>query len=117
MSKHTPEPWETDCHEHDEPHLSITIRAVNDKHDKICRVWIDDACFDRNPQQRANAHRIVDCVNALAGIDNPAEFVAAVRELVDMRIGYSGECCFTEKRYWQKVSAMLNTPKEADNGK
>jgi hypothetical protein len=38
-------------------------------------------------QCEANALRIVDCVNALAGIPNPADFVRAARELADIADG------------------------------
>ena len=34
-------------------------------------------------EAEANARRIVDCVNALAGIENPAAFVEAARGMAD----------------------------------
>lgn len=57
---HTKEPWKIMQH----PEL------VRDSEGKII------ARADPN-----NADRIVACVNALAGIDDPAAFMAAVREL------------------------------------
>lgn len=38
----------------------------------------------------ANVDRIIACVNALAGIDNPAEYMAAVAKLVNV---VEGEVC------------------------
>jgi hypothetical protein len=31
----------------------------------------------------ANANRVVECVNAMEGIENPVEFMATVRKLVE----------------------------------
>lgn len=68
--KHTPEPWKVGKFGH-----SIT---PSNGRGSICR-------FEglRNMLQRyeANAKRIVNCVNACAGIDNPPE---AIRKLVEV---------------------------------
>ena len=41
----------------------------------------DGKCYKEN---QANARRIVDCVNALAGIPDPAALVASHRQLVEV---------------------------------
>jgi len=51
----TPGPWETDCETHDVPHQDIRIMRGTRS---ICKVWIDDACYDENPQQENNANFI-----------------------------------------------------------
>lgn len=55
--KHSPGPWRTDEDEHDAPHQNIQILDAEGR--KIAEVWIDDACFDGNPRQEANAHLMV----------------------------------------------------------
>lgn len=68
--KHTPEPWRVFHDSHIESEETKTA---------ICRF------FDRRehdyPNHIANAARIVECVNALAGIDNPAEWVEKMKKL------------------------------------
>ena len=79
MAKHTKGPWETDCSDHDQPYLNIKIRAARKLAHTICTVYIDDAPVrDYNDEQKANAARIVACVNALEGY-NPD----AVRDVVE----------------------------------
>ena len=81
MSNHTPEPWFDDRATHDEPYQNIKI--LGDENRGICWLWIDDAPVDDwNSEQRANASRIVTCVNACAGMEDP---VAEIDELKRQR--------------------------------
>jgi hypothetical protein len=66
----------------------------------------------------ADAERIAECVNACDGIKYPAEFVAAVRELVATRNtqeGLDGWIESVDSDKLNRLAAMLT--KEADNGK
>jgi hypothetical protein len=62
--KHTPTPWEL--------HASIPGLINGPNHTAIVET------HDIN--EEANAARIVQCVNACEGIEDPAAFVAAIRE-------------------------------------
>ncbi len=68
MSKHTPGPWNVGSHGH----------ILKDKNTfdfvRIASPYRDGA-FESDPVAIANAARIVACVNALEGIEDPAEFV------------------------------------------
>ena len=82
MSKHTPEPWFDDRATHDEPYQNIKI--LGDENRGICWLWIDDAPVDDwNAEQRANANRIVTCVNACAGMADPATEIAELKRQRD----------------------------------
>lgn len=59
MGKHTPEPWEAQW----QPRLSV-IHGPEGEHIADTGCWRDD----EHPEMRANAERIVACVNACAGI-------------------------------------------------
>lgn len=80
MGTHTPEPW----HLHPKDRYPRTIcvlidgREVQISEANIPRIDVEDAVEMAN----ANAARIVACVNALAGVPDPAAFVKAARELV-----------------------------------
>ena len=78
MSKHTPEPWIWIGTDEDKTLTSPTANYViiagtcsND--DGTVGLYIN----------QANADRIVACVNALAGIDDPAAFVEAAKAVVE----------------------------------
>lgn len=68
-TKHTPEPWHTEG-AHIEP-------AFLDRDGHIARCYADVGSADLD---RANAARAVACVNACAGIEDPAAALAAARE-------------------------------------
>lgn len=67
--KHTQGQWKV--------HSRILF-AVTDQFENDVAVCVTSAV--RHDQQ-ANAKRIVDCVNAFAGIDDPAEYMAGVKLL------------------------------------
>jgi len=50
------------------------------------RIWADSGAVcllygDKTSEAKANAARIVACVNAMQGIDDPAQFMRDVRDL------------------------------------
>ena len=63
--QHTPEPWGYDGH------------GINDHAGRrLAKVSIEQFySTGRNPEFDANSERIVACVNAMQGIENPADFV------------------------------------------
>ena len=46
------------------------------------------SCFLDNQLDEANATRIVECVNACAGIENPGDAMREAREALEIAIGY-----------------------------
>ena len=86
MSKHTPEPWVVDdgidCPENMADEI---LRNAGEENEWVA-VGIEDEegyassvayCHPNNSQ------RIVECVNAMAGIEDPTAFVAAVRKILE----------------------------------
>ena len=68
-TKHIQEPWKID-----------TIRGSNDDGWEVYLIPETGPESDWHRKiAKANAARIVACVNALAGIENPAEYIAAFR--------------------------------------
>lgn len=72
MTGHTKEPWEVDGE-----YCQFVI-GQNDK------TVADCSLFDDDELERANARRIIDCVNPLAGIPDPAAYVAAFDGMVGL---------------------------------
>lgn len=92
MSRHTPEPW----------NFEGQVKLVGTLDSGQCNEWVGSIFQGTESRYRgeicqfqsatnidgikpnealANASRIVDCVNSLAGISNPSDFVLAAREL------------------------------------
>lgn len=67
--KHTPEPWEVGMSGLSFTNGKIVLGRVNYSH------LIDEG------EPKANAQRIVSCVNAMHGIENPSEWVKTVKEV------------------------------------
>ena len=97
---HTPEPWDyVPSTEHHGPYIT------SDHGSTICDLYVmsqPDKLSIRNggpskpipflaEMADPNAKRIVDCVNAMAGIDDPAKTIAyvkkTIRKALDQRIG------------------------------
>ena len=80
MSKHTAEPWSDgwgmDVH-------AVPAGVPNDVDDtRVVRV-ATTFCTDGAGRPRTwDARRIVQCVNGMTGIDDPAQFVQDVRDLL-----------------------------------
>lgn len=88
MNKHTPELWEVD----DELQICVrgsVIALINDRG----RAYADE--------DSANAIRIVACVNALAGIENPAD----LRQQRDELLKCMGMIAWSNDSKWQSDCA------------
>jgi hypothetical protein len=89
VSKHTPEPWTAYTGPLRARQFPTKIIEIQGTDGKPIVAWPG---FDGVPGQRrrvlANAERACDCVNALAGIDNPAEFVRLVREIAKASVSF-----------------------------
>lgn len=70
MNKHTPEPWEVDSM------MVVGPRSEADDQTFGMIIGLADIYGDN---EKADATRIVACVNALAGIDDPEAFMQDVR--------------------------------------
>jgi hypothetical protein len=84
-AKHTPEPWRYDgipWKEGENIYGTFDIHAENKK-------WIGDTKpyggenFTGIEEAEANAQRIVQCVNACKGIENPGETIVELAEACD----------------------------------
>lgn len=72
--KHTPEPWRVD--EYKNPCLMFaSIEVDHGKVKFIASVYTTNHSEYGNETARANAERIVACVNACAGIHDPKELI------------------------------------------
>jgi len=79
--KHTSTPWQVLPEEHDKPYIRIrgTQLGCRYKVANVHAVLYDGASEREAEETRANAKRIVDCVNACADMDNPAAYVEKMR--------------------------------------
>lgn len=77
--KHSPEPWALNPYDGGAPEIYGFSHRGQTR--AIARVLYHNGSED--PEVRANAHRIVACVNALAGIEDPAAAIAAAREALE----------------------------------
>lgn len=75
MSKHTPGPWRIS---QDQPHVidSDKLKGIAG----CCAHLLYSE--PKHPEDLANAERIVACVNACEGIENPAKFISIARSVV-----------------------------------
>ena len=90
MSKHTPEPWELLDAEADKEYLRIRGTVLGGRY-KIANVlWpnYSESARDREAAETlANAERIIDCVNACAGMADPAAEIAELKRQLDELLG------------------------------
>ncbi len=88
MSKttHTPEPWE----------VGTSGTAVTNGKMVICR--ISDSHLLDEGEAEANTKRIVECVNALKGIDNPSQWVP-----------YAADCTVRIHNFETHIESLKNT--------
>lgn len=113
MAEHTPEPWMagtvgelTGLNRDELPIYTVEGSAGP----VIAMVWPIMADHDDDLQE-ANAARIVACVNALAGIEDPAAIVPLFKELLDW-----SESRDLDDPVWFKVRALLGEPCDACHG-
>jgi hypothetical protein len=78
MSQHTPTPWET----------SAVVSAGGVGWD-VCEASAGDMIADLQdcPNAEANAKRIVACVNACEGIDDPEQSIPAMKRALENILG------------------------------
>lgn len=73
--KHTPTPWKL---RHDD---TLIVSDNDNTEETICRFF--DRYEDDFPNSKANAARIAACVNALEGIENPEQWIATSKSLLN----------------------------------
>ena len=96
-TKHTPEPWALVprfTNRNDDPYIRTNHAGMNHVVATLTRL-VDDDLAD-TPRAEANGARIVACVNACAGIDDPMELrkqrdylMALVNELGETAVYWS----------------------------
>lgn len=115
MSKHTPEPWAIGSGSHVCGGWSgmIRVESPEDFHnngieypDGSTRSFTNVVCGTTGHSEtaRENILRIVACVNAMAGIDDPAAFVARAKRIEEAARDLIG--C------WQDDTSPLTNPIE-----
>lgn len=78
-TKHTPEPWEASRWKYYPNRTRIFGPLVGDKIQLIGETYGEET-------NEANADRIVECVNAMEGIDNPVEFISNIIKCLDIEV-------------------------------
>ncbi|MBL7942473.1 MAG: hypothetical protein JNM00_06890 [Flavobacteriales bacterium] len=74
-TKHTPEPWIVKAGPHENEHIIIAGNSQPGEK------RIAEGLMRGETYGKADADRIVACVNAMAGIDNPETFMQVVKQL------------------------------------
>ena len=101
--KHTQEPWRTGPTpfylKAGQTGSPITIRSPHHT-EEIATVW---TCA---LPTEANAKRIVDCVNALKGIENPNNFI---KELLEAYSKFLEEHGYMDTDWWQEEPYAIDT--------
>jgi methyl-accepting chemotaxis protein len=73
--KHTPTPWKVDTGSARDEYMYV-LGASNET---IAELYV----IDRGIQMKANAERIVACVNVMAGIEDPEQWVLNAKRLME----------------------------------
>lgn len=116
-TKHTPEPWTTKVYEENETRLLGPVEEDGNRH------WIGDIIGPLSNE--ANAKRIVECVNAMQGIDHPVELMSllrgikgedvlkAVKERDELRSAFSevADMLMKAKRHLNNIEPYFSSPK------
>ena len=89
MSKHTPEPWVIYPEECGVPYIRIrgSILGVRFKIANVITPTYEGAHERETAETRANAVRIVSCVNACAGMEDPMAEIAELKRQRDELLG------------------------------
>ena len=72
--KHTPEPWRITTHLSSD--ITHIVRRIDGEKHAVCIIRTNNA-----EEANANAARIVACVNACAGMDDPAAEIERLRDM------------------------------------
>lgn len=70
MSEHTKEPWKV-------------VRCIQNEYRSVAFSTKRDELYTTSPLLPEDARRIVACVNALAGVDDPKSIAKVLRDLLD----------------------------------
>jgi len=102
MTQHTPEPWK----------FEIRSAKVEIQPD-IAVVYVQPSRYDSSLSKArvANAARIVACVNAMAGIPDPAALVKSHGELVEALQNFENDDGHTPATIWAIRNAALANAK------
>lgn len=77
--KHTPEPWT--CRKSFDVKYNQRIFSIDsDQYEEVVTVWSCEPEGENIVSSEATANRIVDCVNAMTGIENPSEFIENLKQ-------------------------------------
>ena len=98
--KHTPEPWEVEGQFYD-AHRIVDTNGV-----PICQLWYKDE--SPMPNQESNAARIVACVNAMAGIEHPQQFVDNAIIIAGQSMDALGQIGQLRQEHEELLSAIKN---------
>lgn len=108
VNEHTPEPWKVE---------GVTIYSLNKHgynrfHSCVFDGEDDNKKRIKRSEQKANANRIVSCVNTLAGIPNVEEWMEKVRESVIKALcSMGGQDYFDDaKIHLYEALALFPTP-------
>jgi hypothetical protein len=125
--KHTPEPW---LAEGEFKQVGCLVRGLSTEwvgyvvqlnaekyRGEVCGFQSATNIDGIKPNEAlANATRIVSCVNALAGIPNPAEFVRAARELAEAANDEYARVAGDYGIYLDKIDSALSAFRAAGGG-
>ena len=101
-TKHTPEPWVV-------MPVNESWYGVQHTHHKFTPLGSCQLTVDYCPESKSNAARIVACVNACAGMEDPAAEIAALRARVaelDAQVPKKPEPNWDEAPVWAQYWAV-----------
>ena len=113
--EHTPEPWAVIETEHKK--ISY-IEVLANGYSPICRVFRKGKSgIKYTLPQKANAERIVACVNACAGIKNPDVVPKIIEVAKQLVADYNFQPRIRRSRAMTKIDTMLTSccPKQKEN--
>jgi len=109
---HTPEPWTHTklCGQASGPHAETCIGIVGKNGIAVAWINLNPSQGDKVEDGFADAGRVVTCINALAGIPDPAEALRKAREaLLIARTANLPEC---EREVIAEALRLLSPPTE-----
>jgi hypothetical protein len=115
-TKHTPEPWLIGMSKNHEDKEHNGMFIFSDKNNPQPDGWWLMVCKvsdmeNLNELDMANAKRIIDCVNAMAGKPNPEMWVKQADEMLDKVIAFDHQSI---KLGDSKLDGLLRLAKERD---
>lgn len=90
MSDHTPEPWKL------MPQAKMNVLALREgSHSVVSNCGGYAGSTKSHDENHANAQRIVQCVNAMAGIEEPEKFIKKMAEVIKTGLVVGDKYCFS----------------------